>query len=134
MLREYFGSFVEPLKQGERMQQMMRLHIREMLEPTEQSQTERARDAAVHAALVAALCRELALAEADDEVHRLALAITGLGIQLIVARDMVETERPTLFAAPGSLDAWAARLVDYALTLVEAERLRRGAIRTVISV
>lgn len=125
LLGEYLDSFVEPLKQGERMQQMMRLHIREMLEPTDQSQTERERDAAVHAGLIAALASELGIATPDDDLHRLALAITGLGMQLIISRELVESERPSLFASPEALDAWSARLVDFALTLIESERTRR---------
>ena len=126
MLRAYYDSFVEPLKQGERMQQAMRLYIREMLEPTEQWQTERERDARQHAGLVAALGRALGLQQADDDLHRLAIAITGLGIQLMVTRDLAETERPSLLASPEALDAWAARLVVFALALVEAERVRRA--------
>ena len=127
MLREYFGSFIEPLKQGERMQQQIRLHIREMLEPTEQSQAERERDAAAHAGLVAALCGALGLAEADDDLHRLAIALNGLGMQLLISRDLVEADRPALLASPAALDTWADRLVAFALTLIESERQRRAA-------
>jgi len=131
MLRAYFGSFVEPLKQGERMQRQIRLHIREMLEPTEQSRAEHERDVAAHALLVAVLQDALGLAdadaEADDDLHRLAIAIHGLGMQLLISRDLVETGRPALLASPAALDAWADRLVAFALTLVESERRRRGA-------
>lgn len=126
LLRTFYDSFVEPLKQGERMQQAMRLYIREMLEPTEQWQTERERDARQHAGLVAALCRALGLQQADDDLHRLAIAITGLGIQLMVSRDLVETDRPSLLNSPEALDAWSARLVTFALALVDAERVRRA--------
>lgn len=128
LLRAYYDSFIEPLKQGERMQQAMRLYIREMLEPTEQWQAERERDARQHAGLIAALCRALGLQQADDDLHRLAIAITGLGIQLMVARDLAETERPSLLASPEALDAWAARLVVFGLALVDAERVRRAAL------
>jgi len=126
LLHTYYDSFVEPLKQGDRTRQAMRLYLREMLEPTEQWQAERARDAHQHAGLVAALCRALGLQQADDDLHRLAIAITGLGIQLMVARDLAETERPSLLASPEALDAWCARLVVFALALVDAERARRA--------
>lgn len=129
LLHSYYASFVEPLKQGERMQQAMRLHLREMLEPTEQWQVERERDAASHAGLVAALRRALGLARADDDLHRLAVAITGLGMQVIVSRELVESERPSLQATARALDAWAARLVDFAMALVEAERQRRATLK-----
>ena len=126
LLRAYFDSFVEPLKQGDRMQQAMRLYMREMLEPTEQWQAERELNARQHAGLVAALCRALGLQQADDDLHRLAIAITGLGIQLMVSRDLAETERPSLLASPEALDAWSARLVVFALAMVDAERRRRA--------
>ncbi|MCZ2496944.1 DUF1956 domain-containing protein [Xylophilus sp. Kf1] len=128
LLPAYYDSFVEPLKQGERMQQAMRLYIREMLEPTEQWQTERERDARQHAGLVAALGRALGVRQADDDLHRLAIAIAGLGIQLMVARDLAASERPGLLASPEALDAWCERLVAFALALVDAERVRRAAL------
>ncbi|WP_229722310.1 CerR family C-terminal domain-containing protein [Xylophilus rhododendri] len=124
-LAGYFAGFTEPLKQGERMRQVLRLHIREMLEPTEQSRTKRERTAALHAHLVGELCRALGLAQADDDVHRLAIAIGGLGLQLVVAHERLETDLPGLFAAPAALDAWRSRLVEFALALVQAERQRR---------
>ena len=127
LLRTYYDSFVEPLKQGERMQQALRLHLREMHEPTEQWQTERERDAASHAGLVAVLRSHLRLERDDDDLHRLAIAITGLGMQLIVARELAASERPALLATPRALDDWADRLVDFALALVDAERRRRRA-------
>ncbi|MES2186182.1 MAG: CerR family C-terminal domain-containing protein [Pseudomonadota bacterium] len=126
MLLHYYTGFAEPLKQRELMHHCLRLHIREMLEPTEQSAMEREKDVRTHGALVAALCRHLALAQADDDVHRLAVALSGLGMQLFVAHEMVLDVRPALLSTPEAIDAWSARLVQDALALVAAEAERRA--------
>ena len=127
LLRSYYAGFAEPLKQREMMHHCLRLHIRELLEPTEQSAMEREKDVRGHAALVDALCRHLALNRADDDIHRLAVALTGLGMQLFVAHEMVLDIRPALLSTPEAIDGWAARLVDHALALVAAEAARRQA-------
>jgi AcrR family transcriptional regulator len=125
LLRDYYAGFAEPLKQRELMHHCLRLHIREMLEPTEQSAMEREKDVRAHNALVAALCRHLALERADDDVHRLAVALSGLGMQLFVAHEMVLDIRPALLSTPAAIDTWSARLVQDALALVAAEGERR---------
>ena len=127
LLRNYYAGFAEPLKQRELMHHCLRLHIREMLEPTEQSAMEREKDVRVHAALVAALCRHLALDAADDDIHRLAVALSGLGMQLFVAHEMVMDIRPALLSTPEAIDAWSTRLVELALALVATEATRRAA-------
>ena len=125
-LQGYFASFVEPLKQGELVQQCLRLHLREMLDPASQWAEELDKDVKQpHVALVAVLCRHLGLAQADDDVHRLAFAIAGLSVQLFVSRELIDDVRPTLTDSGSAFDTWIQRLVDYALALVQAERERR---------
>ena len=69
-----------PAKQGEQVQQCMKLYYREMLEPTGIWQDEiETSIRPLHGALTAALTRHLGLATPDDEVRRLAFAIAGLG-------------------------------------------------------
>lgn len=124
-LRLFLISYVAPLKQGEIVHQCMRLHLREMLEPTGQWATELERDIkGPHLALVGILARHLG-ARADDDVHRLAFAITGLAMQLFVMHDCVTAIKPSLLRGAASIDRWAERLVGYALALVEAEAQRR---------
>ena len=124
-LRLFLTSYVEPLKQGELVRQCMRLHLREMLEPTGQWAEEVERDIkGPHLALVAILCRHLGV-RADDDIHRLALGITGLAMQLFVMRDCVDLIRPSLLRGAASIDRWAERLVGYALAMVDAEAQRR---------
>lgn len=125
-LRLFLTGYVAPLKQGAIVQQCMRLHLREMLEPTGQWATELERDIkGPHLALVGILARHLGV-KADDELHRLAFAITGLAMQLFVTHDFVTAIRPSLLRGPASIDRWAAQLTGYALALLDAEARRRA--------
>jgi len=127
-LRIYMAAYVEPLKLGEVVRQCMRLHMREMLEPTSRWAEEVERDVrGPHEALVRILCRHLDLTKADDDVHRLALAIGGLAIQLFVMQDVVDTLRPALRKSDASIDTWAERLHLYAMAMVDADAARRAA-------
>lgn len=124
-LRLFLTSYVAPLKQGEIVHQCMRLHLREMLEPTGQWATELERDIkGPHLALLGILARHLGV-KADDDLHRLAFAITGLAMQLFVTHDFVTVIKPSLLRGDASIDRWAERLVGYALAMVEAEAQRR---------
>lgn len=126
-LRLFLTGYVEPLKQGEIVRQCMRLHLREMLEPTSQWAQEVERDIkGPHLVLVDILARHLGV-RADDDLHRLAFAITGLAMQLFVTHDVVDVVHPGLMRDDAAIDRWAERLVGYALALVDAEKQRRSA-------
>ncbi len=119
-------SFVEPLKRGDLIQQCMKLHLREMLEPTGIWQEEvDCNIKPAHNALARALCRHVGLAEPDDEIHRLAMAISGLGVMLHICTDVTSAVRPGLIASHAALDVYCDRLVDYAMALTSAEAQRR---------
>ena len=127
-LRLFLVSYVEPLKQGEIVRQCMRLHLREMLEPTSQRAQEVERDIkGPHRVLVGILSRHLGVAP-DDNVHRLAFAITGLALQLFVTHDFIDAIRPSLMRDAASIDRWAAQLVLYAHALLDDEVRRRAAL------
>lgn len=127
-LRGMLRGFVEPLKQGELTQRSMKLHFREMLEPTGVWQQEIDNNIKPsHMALVGLLCRHLGVMEADDDIHRLCFSIAGLGMMLHVAGDVFAAIRPQLVASPQALDVYGERLLIYALALVAAEQQRRDA-------
>lgn len=124
----FFADFIAPLKQGELLQQCIRLHYREMLEPTGLWAEEI--DSNIkpsHAALVAVLVRHTGAKKADDDIHRLAFSIVGLGLHMFVARDVIDAIRPSLMATPDALDRWAVQLVDYAEAMVLSVAARRDA-------
>jgi hypothetical protein len=106
----------------------MKLHFREMLEPTGLWQEEIAHGIKpMHDALLAVLCRHFGLASADDdELQRLAVCITGLGVHMHVGHDVIRQLAPRLHDGTDALDLWSERLVMYALAMVEAEGRRRA--------
>lgn len=125
-LQGLLRGVMAPLKLGEAMQRCMKLHFREMLEPTGLWAEEIETDfKPTHAALVAALCQHLGVTEADDDIHRLVFTFMGLGITPHVAGDVVAAIRPTLLATPEAIDVYCDRLVSYAMAMVEAEAKRR---------
>ncbi len=127
-LHALYIGLLEPLRQGDLARQCMKLHFREMLEPTglwEQDFTHGMRP--MHDALVAALVRHFGLQRADDEVLRLAVCIAGLGVHLHVGRDVIDALAPQLNARAQALDVWIDRLVMYARSMVDAEAQRRAA-------
>ena len=131
VLRTMLTQFVEPLKQGDLVQLCMRLHFREMLEPTglwAEEIDNGIRPA--HSALVQALCMHLqqkgqAVAE-DDDIHRLAFSIVGLAIHMFVGRDIMQILRPQLQIDDAAIDTYTERLLEYALAMVASEITRRS--------
>jgi TetR/AcrR family transcriptional regulator, regulator of cefoperazone and chloramphenicol sensitivity len=128
-LQGLFSGFLEPLKQGEAVRQCVRLHFREMVEPTGLWAEEI--DAGIkpyHAALTAVLCRHFGLKRVDDDIHRLAFSIVALGVHLFVGREIMDAIKPQLMTAPKAIDIWADRLVGFAEAMVKAEMQRRRAL------
>ncbi len=125
-LEGFIGGFLEPMKQGELVQQCMRLHFREMLEPTGvwAQEIENGIKPA-HAALLAMLGRHLGVARPDDDLHRLTFSIAGLAMHLYMTRDVVQALRPRLLKGPASIDAWAVQMVAQAEAMVDVEAARR---------
>src|SRR5687767_7597346 len=124
-LKAMLGGFIEPLKHDETARLCIKLHCREMLEPTGLWEEEIANGIKpMHGALVSLLCRRFEL-KPDDEVHRLAVSIAGLGVHLFVSRDVIEALAPQLSATPEAVDLWAERLLMYAEALIDAEAKRR---------
>jgi TetR/AcrR family transcriptional regulator, regulator of cefoperazone and chloramphenicol sensitivity len=127
-LRGLYASFLEPLKQGDMARLCMKLHAREMIEPTGLWEEEiKTGIRPMHDALVALLCRHFGVTRADDDVHRLAVCIAGLGVHMHVGRDVIDMIAPSLNTQSKSLDLWMERLVMYAQAMVAAESQRRKA-------
>ena len=126
-LRGLYTGFVEPLRQGDTARLCMKLHMREMLEPTglwEHEITHSIKP--MHDALVAVLCRHFGLKRADDDLLGLAVCIAGLGVHLNVGRDVIDALTPSLQAGADAPDRWLERLVTYARAMIDAEGRRRS--------
>jgi len=127
-LAGFYAGFLEPLKQGDVARLCMKLHFREMLEPTGLWQEEITHGIKpMHDALLGVLCRHFGAAQADDDLQRLAVCIAGLGVHMHVGHDVIQQLAPQLNDGADALDLWSERLVGYALAMVESESRRRGA-------
>lgn len=125
-LHGFYLGFLAPLAQGEAMQWCVKLRMREMLEPTGLWDQEVAQGIRpMHEALLALLCRHLHLAAPDAEVQRLAVCLAGLGVHLLVGRDVIDAVAPQLNRDPDANRHWIDCLQRQALAMVEAERRRR---------
>lgn len=129
-LRGFYTGFVEPLREGDTAQQCIKLHAREILEPTglwQQEITEGIQP--MHEALIDVLARHLGIAAPDDELRRLAICLAGLGVHLHICTDVMDVVAPGLKQGPLAYDLWLERLVMYGQAMVEAERRRRDSAR-----
>jgi AcrR family transcriptional regulator len=126
-LRMLFRDFLEPLKRSEEFRLVMKLHFREMIEPTGVWQQEI--DAEIkpqHEALVTLLRKHLGLERIDADIHRLAFAIIGMAVHFYVGQDIVSAVLPEMLDTPSAIDTLAERLSGYALSMVEGEVRRRA--------
>lgn len=126
-LQVYLSEFITPLLDGAPNQSCMKLHFREMLAPTGLWDAEITNNIQpAHEALVAVLCRHLGVTQADDDLHRLAFSIAGMGMVLHVGCDVIGAIRPQLIATPAAVGRYGDALLHAALALVEDEARRRA--------
>lgn len=126
LMRTFFTEFLEPLKQGEAVQLVMRLHFREMVEPTGLwAEMIREEIKPQHDGLTRALGREFGLDAPDDDLQRLAFSIFGMAVHFFVAQDIVNDVAPHILSGPEAIDALAERLAGFSLSMIAAERMRR---------
>jgi TetR/AcrR family transcriptional regulator, regulator of cefoperazone and chloramphenicol sensitivity len=130
-LKYFYAYFLAPLARGEEVRLVMKLHFREMLEPTglwkEVIEKEIEPD---HQMMVKMLMKELNLKRADIDVQRLALSLVGMVVHFFVGQDVIEKLAPKVIATPKSIDVLAERLAMYGTAMVEAEKHRRSALQT----
>jgi AcrR family transcriptional regulator len=127
-LQGFYQGFLEPLKQGDVARLCMKLHFREMLEPTGLWDDVAHGIKPMHDQLLEVLCRHLGLAGVDDDLQRLAVCLAGLGVHMHVGRDVTDQVAPGLTDCAGDFDIWAERLVMFGLAMVDAERQRRAGV------
>lgn len=125
-LAVFFRRFLAPLKQGEDLQHVIKLHFREMVEPT--GAWDEAIDKEIkpeHATLARMISSNFGLDRIDLDVHRLSFCIIGLAVHFFVGQHIVARIAPGVLANPGAIDTLAERLAVYAAGMIEAERERR---------
>ena len=127
-LLAFYSQLLGPLKQGDLARMCMRLWYREMLEPTglwHEKVDNGIRPA--HTGLVMLLGRHMGIVNCDDDdLSRLAFCVVGLALQLMLTRDVIDKIRPQLLDTDAAIDTWMARIVDYAVAMIDAEQARRA--------
>lgn len=125
-LRGLFQRMLEPLKSGARARLWIKLHRREMIEPTGLWQQKINQGMQpMHAALMGWLCERLEIDSPDDEVQALAMLIIGPAVHLLVNCEVIDILAPQLLADADAVDRWCERLLANAQALIRAERRRR---------
>jgi AcrR family transcriptional regulator len=126
-LAAFMAEFLAPLKLGQTARRVVRLHFREIVEPTTVGSA--IVDGAMrpeYTALLARLAREFGQRRPDAGLQVLAFAVLGLAVHFYVAQDRVSDLAPRLLADPAAIDALARDLARHACAMIEAERRRRG--------
>lgn len=127
-LQGFFRAFLQPLKQGEKVKLVLKLHFREILEPSGLMQE--FCDTLIrplHEAMRERLARHFRRPAHDPDLVRLALAIQGMGVYFFLAQDPLAVLAPDLMATPDAVDVLAQRLGLYAVGMVQAESARLAA-------
>ena len=126
-LRGLYATFLEPLVDRERVRLGMKLRYREMLEQTGLLGVEINESIEPQFdAILTMLGRHVGAAKPDDDLRRLAVCITALGVNLFVTDEVYEVIAPNLKNHPDAMALWAERLVMYGEAMVHAEARRRA--------
>ncbi|MFN0163642.1 MAG: CerR family C-terminal domain-containing protein [Burkholderiales bacterium] len=126
-LQAFFADFLAPLKRGEAMRLVMKLHFREMIEPT--GAWEEAIEGEIkpsHEAFVRMLTRLFRMDAPDLDVQRLAFSVVGMAVHYYVGQGIVDAIAPEILDGEEAIDALAERLAQYAAAIIDSEAMRRG--------
>ena len=128
-LSRFMAALLCPWGQDELSTWLMRLHLREMVEPTPDYKDVMARHIQpYHLRLVNLLARHAGAARADDALHQLAFALVAIVHNYGMSREFMQILAPTLLRGSRAMDRVLERLVGYGEALVEYERrVRAGA-------
>jgi TetR/AcrR family transcriptional regulator, regulator of cefoperazone and chloramphenicol sensitivity len=125
-LRMFYGQFLAPLSSGEQIRAVMKLHFREMLEPTGLwNQVIEHEIEPDHKVMLGLLTNELGLKKPDLDVQRLAISLIGMAVHYFVGQDVVTKIAPQVLANPKAIEVLADRLSMYGVAMVAAEKARR---------
>lgn len=110
---------------------IMRLHLREMVEPTHDYKAVFVQQILPHhQRFVALLARHVGAAQPDDALHQLAFALVAMVHDYGLSRDCMNVLAPELLQGPRALEAVLERLVGYGVALVSHEKASRLAAMT----
>jgi len=106
--------------------QVMKLHLREMLEPTAAFReiVEQA-IAPAHQRLSAIVARHCGVKRADDDIHQLVFAMVAMANDYCMSREFMKMLAPGVLNRPQAIEKILDRLVGYCRALLDHEIARR---------
>lgn len=108
--------------------QVMKLHLREIIEPSPVFRDiTRQIIVPMHAALAGVLARHCGLDEPDVDIHQLAFAIVAMAHDYCITRNLMPQLAPQVLARPGAPELILERLIGYSTALLDHEIQRRRA-------
>jgi len=126
-LQRFLSAMLSPWSDDQTSTLVMRLHLREMVDPTPEYKAMVALAVLPqHEALARMLARHVGAIKPDDALRQLAFALVAMVNDYAMSREFMEVLAPTLVTGPGARDKVLARLVGYGLALVRHEQAQRG--------
>jgi TetR/AcrR family transcriptional regulator, regulator of cefoperazone and chloramphenicol sensitivity len=126
-MRGLYQIFIRLIMGKGEAEQLMRLHMREMLEPSGLIGDALPEVIAPHHhALVRVVCRALDLQQTDADVHRLVFSIMGLVNIYCTDQVILKHLAPEVLSGDEAFNTLVERLTSYACALVAFERQRRA--------
>jgi len=129
-MRVLLAPFIATSKDAEHDRAVMRLHLREMLDPSalfrevvEQSVVPH------HNALADLLARHVGIAKPDEAIHHLAFALVAMANDYCMSREFMHMLAPRLLERPHANQQILDRLVGYSAALLRDEIEHRKASR-----
>jgi AcrR family transcriptional regulator len=105
---------------------VMRMHLREMIEPSDVFREITAQTIVpAHDALANVLARHAGLAAPDADIHQLAFAVVAMAHDYCMSREFMKMLAPEVLDRPRALELIVERLVGYSRALLDYEVARR---------
>jgi TetR/AcrR family transcriptional regulator, regulator of cefoperazone and chloramphenicol sensitivity len=126
-MRRFLGAFLTHYVSEAEEALVLRLHLREMLEPS--SVFRDILEGSIfphHQALAALLARHCGLKRPDTDLHQLAFAIVAMAYDYCVSRECMKVLAPDVLARQKASELILDRLVGYSEALLAHEKTRRS--------
>jgi AcrR family transcriptional regulator len=126
-MRRLFAPFLTQAKNGSQLDvHVMKLHLREMLEPSPAFRkiTEKT-ILPLHTAVTATLARHCGLGKPDPDIHQLAFAMFAMANDYCISREFMKMLAPGLLDRSNAAEHILDRLVGYCRALLDYEIARR---------
>lgn len=129
-MRQFLGAFLTHYVSEAEEALVLRLHLREMLEPS--SVFRDILEGTIfphHQALVGLLGRHCCLKKPDADLHQLAFAIVAMAYDYCMSRECMKVLAPDVLKRPHASELILDRLVGYSEALLAHEIARRANVR-----